>query len=132
MFYGDHLPYLYTGNTNAIDILNYFNTSNETLNNYRKYNTQSLILANFDLKLDKENTRYLGPDLLSVYILNNMDIKISNYYKWLYESGKFIGAANFLVTVDNNGNLYNTYELSGKYKEMYNLRKNIEYKLFVK
>ena len=61
-----------------------------------------------------------------------MDINISNYYKWLYESRKDIGSANFLVTVDNNGNLYNTYELSGKQKNIYELRKNIEYKLFVK
>lgn len=132
VFYGDHLPYLYTGKTNTIEMLKYFNTSDETLNNYRKYNTQSLIVANFDLNADKENTKYLGPDLLNAYILNNMDIKISNYYKWLYESRKTIGATNFLVTVDNNGNLYDTYKLSGKYKKIYNLRKNIEYKLFVK
>ena len=61
-----------------------------------------------------------------------MDIEISNYYKWLYQSRKYIGAANFLVTIDNEGNLYNTSELTGIYKEIYNLRKNIEYKLFVK
>ena len=132
VFYGDHLPYLYSGRVNAIDILKYFNTSNKTLNTYRKYNTQSLIIANFGLDTDKEKTKYLGPDLLSAYILNNMDINISNYYKWLYESRKDIGSANFLVTVDNNGNLYNTYELSGKQKNIYELRKNIEYKLFVK
>lgn len=132
VFYGDHLPYLYTGRTNAIDVLKYFNTSDETLNTYRKYNTQSLIIANFELKKDEENTKYLGPDLLSSYILNNMDIKISNYYKWLYESRKNIGSANYLVTVDSKGNLDKTNELNGIKKDLYNLRKNIEYKLFVK
>ena len=132
VFFGDHLPYLYEKNKNVIDVLNYFNTPDKTMNNYRKYNTQSIIIANFEIEDNKDNTMYLGPDLLSSYILNNMDIDISNYYKWLYEIRKFIGSSNFLVTVDNNGNLYNTNELSGKNKEIYNLRKNIEYKLFVK
>lgn len=128
---GDHLPYLYSDKTNIIDLLEYFNTSDKTLNNYRKYNTQSLILANFNVEADDENTKYLGPDLLSSYILNNMEIKISNYYKWLYETRKSIGSANFLVTIDDKGNLYNTYELNDKCRKMYNLRKNVEYKLFV-
>ena len=132
VFYGDHLPYLYSGKTNAIDILEYFNTADSKLNNYRKYNTQSLILANFELEKDKENTKYLGPDLLAAYILNNMDINLSNYYKWLYQSRKYMGASNYLVSVDSEGNLYNTSELTGIYKEKYNLRKNIEYSLFVK
>ena len=132
VFYGDHLPYLYSGKTNAIDILEYFNTADSKLNNYRKYNTQSLILANFELEKDKENTKYLGPDLLAAYILNNMDIKLSNYYKWLYQSRKYMGASNYLVSVDSEGNLYNTSELTGIYKEKYNLRRNIEYSLFVK
>ena len=132
VFFGDHLPFLNTGKVNAIDELRYFNTSDKLLNNYRKYNTQSLIIANFELKSDEENTKFLGPDLLSSYILNNMDIEISNYYKWLYNSRKNIGSANFLVTVDSKGNLYNTDNLSGSNKKLYDLRRNIEYKLFVK
>lgn len=132
VFYGDHLPYLNSGKDNVIDMLEYFNTDNQEINNYRKYNTQSLVLANFEIEKDKENTKYLGPDLLSSYILNNMEIEISDYYKWLYESRKSIGAANFLVTVDSNGNIYNTSDLTGKCKEVLDLRRNIEYKLFVK
>ena len=131
VFYGDHLPYLYSGEENALEVLNYFNTKDENLNNYRKYNTQSLIVANYDIPKD-EKTKYLGPDLLSAYILNNMDLEVSNYYKWLYESRKTIGATNFLVTADEEGNLYRTKALSGKLKEIYDLRRNIEYKLFVK
>ena len=81
---------------------------------------------------EEQDIKYLGPDLLGAYILNNMDIEISNYYKWLYETKDTIGAANFLVTVDKDGNLYNTNELSGNLKNLYNLRKMIEYKLFVR
>ncbi len=132
VFYGDHLPYLYSGKDNVIDQLEYFNTDDQKINNYRKYNTQSLILANFEIKKDEEDTKYLGPDLLSSYILNNMEIKISDYYKWLYKSRKSIGAANFLVTVDSNGNIYDTYNLTGECKEVFDLRRDMEYKLFVK
>lgn len=132
VFYGDHLPYLYCGKENAINFLQYFNTDNQILNTYRKYNTQSLILANFELNNDKVDTKYLGPDLLGAYILNNMEIETSNYYKWIYNSRKVIGSANFFITVDSNGNLYNTLDLIGDYKKIYNLRRNIEYKLFVK
>lgn len=131
VFYGDHLPYLYSGKDNIIDYLDYFNTDDEKVNIYRKYNTQSLIIGNFDFNKDEE-TKYLGPDLLSSYILNNMDIKISDYYKWLYNSKDIIGSANYLVTVDKDGNLYNTNQLEGNMKKVYDLRRNIEYKLFVK
>lgn len=132
VFYGDHLPYLYSGKENALDILEYFNTNDKLLNNYRKYNIQSLIVANFEIQKDSENTKYLGPDLLSAYILNNINIQISDYYKFLYETRKTIGASNYLVTVDAEGNLYETSKLKGRYKELYDLRKNVEYKLFVK
>lgn len=131
VFYGDHLPYLYSGKDNIIDYLDYFNTDDEKVNIYRKYNTQSLIIGNFDFNKEEE-TKYLGPDLLSSYILSNMNIKISDYYKWLYNSKDIIGSANYLVTVDKEGNLYNTNQLEGNMKKVYDLRRNIEYKLFVK
>jgi len=132
VFYGDHLPFLNNGRGSTIDVLKYFNTDDEILNIYRQYNTQGLVLANFEFNKNEESTSYLGPDLLGAYILNNMDIQISDYYKWLYETRKTIGAANYWVTIDNEGNLYDTYKLDGKYKDLYTLRKNIEYKLFVK
>ena len=131
VFYGDHLPYLDSIDGDLFQKLKYFNTEDEVLNLYRKYNTQSLILANFDIKQEK-NTKYLGPDLLSSYILNNMDIEVSDYYKWLYYSKDTIGAANFAVSIDQNGKLYRTTDLSENMKKIYNMRRNIEYKYFVK
>ena len=41
------------------------------------------MVANFEMESDSD-IQYLGPDLLGTYILNNMDIRISNYYQWLY------------------------------------------------
>lgn len=131
VFYGDHLPYLYADRINIIDKLKYFNTGDKLLDEYRKYNTQSLILSNFEIEKENE-IKYLGPDLLCSYILNNMDIEISDYYKWLYSTKDTIGAANYLVTVDKFGNLYNTNLLTGNLKELYNIRRMIQYKLFIK
>ena len=131
IFYGDHLPFI-----NAFEKLNYFNTNDDKLNVFRKYNTESLILANFDISnLQEENKNklhYLGPDLLSAYILNHMDINISNYYKWLYNTKSIIGASNRFVSVDQNGNIYYTEKLTGKMKKINDFREMVQYKFFIK
>ena len=126
VFYGDHLPYL-----EAMGYLDYFNTDDEKLNAFRKYNTESLIVSNYDISsLKDENINFLGPDLLSSYILNHMDIKVSNYYKWLYSTINIVGTSNRYVSLDQEGNIYYTSKLKGKMKDIYNLRKNIQYKYF--
>lgn len=132
VFYGDHLPYLNTVNgENVFDALKYFNTNNELINEYRKYNTQALILSNFETEKENE-TKYIGPDLLSAYILNNMNINISSYYKWLYTTRKDIPAANWKIAIDNEGNIYNTNEMKDDMYRLYKLRRNIQYKYFIK
>lgn len=130
VFYGDHLPYLSTAKGEDImEKLEYFNTQDKLKNYYRKYNTQSLILANFNIEENEIN--YIGPDLLSVYILNKMDINLSNYYKWLNNIKDTIGAQNHTVTVDNKGNLYYTNQLKGNIKQIYGIRKKVQYKYFI-
>lgn len=131
LFFGDHLPYLQTVNgDNVVDYLEYFNTSDETLNNYRKYNTQALLLANFEI--EKGLTKNLSIDLVSSYMLNKMDITISNYYIWLYNSSEVLPSSNFLVSQDKEGNIFSTNDLTNNLKEMYDIRKNIQYKMFYK
>ena len=131
VFYGDHLPFI-----EAIDKWDYFNTDDELLNYYRRYNTQSLILANFDISNLKEENKnelqYLGPDLLSAYILNHMDINISDYYKWLYSTRDTTAAFNRFVSVDQEGNISYTKNLNDEMEDLYNLRRMIQYKYFVK
>ena len=130
VFYGDHLPFI-----DAIDKWDYFNTNDELLNYYRRYNTQSLILANFDISNLKEENKnelnYLGPDLLSSYILNHMDIEISPYYKWLYSTRNITGAFNRYVSVDQEGNVSYTKNLNKEMQDLYDLRQMIQYKYFV-
>ena len=117
IFYGDHLPYL--GDTTKFS---YFSTDDEKLNLYRIYNTEGLILSNYDiseLKVENENIKYLGPDLLGTYILNHMDINISDYYVWLYNTKDTIGTSNRFLSVDQAGNIYYNNELPDKMKELY-------------
>ncbi len=131
LFFGDHLPYLQTENgQNVIDYLEYFNTDDEILNEYRKYNTQALLLANFEI--DKGTSMNLGIDLVGVYMLNKMDITISNYYKWLDEVRGVLPSSNMSVSQDATGNIISTKSLTSDLKEMYDLRECIQYKMFKK
>ncbi len=132
IFYGDHLPYLNNGKEDVLSKMNYFNTGDEKTDLYRKYNTQALVLANFNIKpLKDTQPRFVSPDLLSTYVLNHMDIKISNYYKWLYGTINTIGGSNQFIITDQQGNLYYNNELNKDQLNLYNLRKNIQYKYFI-
>ena len=131
VFYGDHLPYI-----SGMDKISFFNTKDEKENIFRKYNTESLILANFDISSLKNennnNLKYLGPDLLGSYILNHMDIEISDYYKWLYNTRNIIAASNRFISIDQNGTLYYSNNLSGNMKKISDIRKSLQYELFVR
>lgn len=131
VFYGDHLPYLKTiDNTNIIDSLSYFNTGDETLDYYRLYNTQALILANFDIEDDE--TQYMGSDILGSYVINNMDIEISDYFKLIYSYKDNLASSNWYVTQDADGNLYSTSDLPEDLEEIYLSREKVQYKYFIK
>lgn len=131
VFYGDHLPYLKTVNgDNLLEKLKYFNTDDALVNIYRKYNTQALILANFEI--EEKEIKNLSPDLLGTYIINKMDIDISKYYKWLYKYLYIIPSANHNTVIDQEGKLYYNKELQNELKEAYKLRENIQYKYFLK
>ena len=131
VFYGDHLPHIMDDKS-----IKYFNTDNKLQNLYRKYNTQSLILANFDisnLKEENENElKYVGPDLLGTYIINHMAIDISNYFKWVYNTRNTIGASNRYVSINQDGKLFYTSELKDEMKDVYELRKKVQYKYLIK
>lgn len=132
VFYGDHLPYLSDPDTSE-DLLNelkYFNTGDDLLDSYRKYNTQALILANFDMG-ENENMDYLSPDMLLPAITNKMGLDLSSYYKWLYDNKDKLPSSNYLVSQDTEGNLYWTEKLNKEQKEYYNLRDKMQYYVLI-
>lgn len=130
IFYGDHLPYLKTEKGEDITKkLEYFNTGDSTEDLYRKYHTQCLILANYDI--GEDDIDYLGPDLVMDYLINNMDIEVSPYYQWLYSTIDELPASNLYVSVDKNGNKFKTPKLTGTMKDTYDLREKMNWKYFV-
>jgi len=133
IFFGDHLPYLrsLTGN-NIINKLDYFNTNDELLNLYRLYNTEALILSNYDVDLNFLKKDYLGIDLLLSSLISQMDIEVNSYYKWLYSTKDKLPSYNRYVFVDKNGNLYNKSELPLDVKNIYQLREKMMYKMLIK
>ena len=130
VFFGDHHPYL-DEKVNVFENWKYFNTNDELINIYRKYNTQALILANFELKKE-DDLNYLSPDMLGTYIINHMDIKISSYYKWLYSIINDMPSSNQLIMQDKDGNLHRISEFDDNMKNLNDLRQNMQYKMFVK
>ena len=127
IFLGDHLPYLYSNKNNLlIEKLQYFNTSDEKENIYRKYCTEVLILSNYDVDLSVIPT-YMSADMLLNSVLNNMNIKISNYYKWLYQTRNVIACYNRYIFMDSKNILYYNDELTEDMKEIYKKRRDIQY-----
>ena len=47
----------------------------------RKYTTKSVILSNYDIELD--NLEYINLNYLGNYVINNMDLEISPYFKYI-------------------------------------------------
>lgn len=131
VFFGDHLPYLKTAEgKDVIDELKYFNTGNETLNNYRRYNTEAIVISNYNIK--DESIKYISPDLLMPYILNKTNLKLSSYYKYLANTVSKLPSYNRVISSDIHGNINKIIELNETQKKQYELREQIQYMLFIK
>ena len=97
---------------------------------YRKYNTQALILSNYDINY-QEIPELLSPDLLLTYLINKMDIGISNYYKWLYSTMYELPAFNRFIAIDKNNKICDINNLGENLQKNYQLRENMQYKFFI-
>lgn len=131
IFLGDHLPYIYTEKGyNAIDYLKYFNTEDELENTYRRYNTEAFIVANYDINYE-EVPKYLSDDLLFTYIINQMDINIDDYYKFLYSTINALPAVNKYIALDNKGHKYSLTNMNEQIRAIYELKERMQYRLFI-
>ena len=129
IFMGDHLPYLfYDDGKNVINNLEYFNSDDEFENIYRKYNTEALILSNYNADLSNF-PRILSPDLLLISLINKMDVPVSNYFKWLNSTSSILPSFNKYIFQDKDGIIYNKDELSDDMKKILELRDNMQYKI---
>ena len=129
IFLGDHLPYISLENKDVLADLSYFNTEDEKLNLYRKYATQALVLTNFETE-NKGTICNSSPDFLLNYVLNNMDIELSSYYKWLYDFYEKLPATNKALSFSNTGKSYFNQELPEDLRKSFELRRNMQYMLF--
>ena len=69
--------------------------------------------------------------MLLTSIINQMDIKISPYYKWLYSIKDKLPAQNQYISLDNDGNIYYINEtLPAEIEEIKDIRKEMQYYLF--
>lgn len=127
----DHLPFLYTeDNNNVIDLLDYFKTEDELENYSRLYTTDGLIIANYDIS-GMEIPDILGADQVLNTVANQLDIKVDDYYKWLYNSQDTLVASNRYISIDKQGNRYETQSLENERKALYDDREHMQYKLFI-
>ena len=130
VFYGDHLPQIANRDgVGMLDRFDYFNTGDPALDLFRKYNTQCLILANFPLEQPEYD--YLSPDLVSAYILNQMDIRPSDYYRWLYQNAAVLPAMNKFIACDGDGTPHLISDLPAEMKNAYAERKRMQYFTYV-
>ena len=130
IFLGDHLPFLYTEDAqNVIFKLDYFNTDDELLNKYRLYNSKALILSNYENNLSIPN--YIGTDQLLNCIVNQLDVDVEPYYKWLYNTIDILPGINKNIAIDKQGNLYNPNELPKEMNRIYKDRNLMQYKFFI-
>ena len=129
VFFGDHLPHLATPDgKDGLFTTGFLKEKYDLDSAYNQYNTTALIMSNYGVEFD--DTKYLSPDLLMTYVLQNMDIELSPFYKWLYTTKDVLPSSNFVVAQDNNGKKYFTLELEDEMKNMYELREKVQYMLF--
>ena len=126
------MPYLYNSNyENILDKLDYFNTNDEKLNLFRKYNIECLIFSNYNMN-DFTIPEYLGMDQILTYIVNRMDIKKNHFYEWLESTSDVLAGFNSYVLMDKNGNLYLSNNMNQDIKDVYKKREMMQYKFFIK
>ena len=121
VFFGDHLPYtIDSKGNNPYTSAKYFNTKNKDLNKLRKYTTKAVILANYKLKTDDLN--YINSSYLGSYVINKMDLNISDYFKFVEYTRKQVPVFNRDVVYTNDEVIpikkSNVYDSILKYKKV--------------
>ena len=128
VFYGDHLPYTVdTAGYNPYLESEYFNTESLHTNQMRTYTTKAVILANYDL--ETEDIDYIKASYLGAYVLNKMDLDVSNYFKFIDYTREIIPVFN-REAVYINSSFTEISNLTGIEKDALNNYKYVQHKYF--
>lgn len=128
VYFGDHLPCLtdYENNVDMILQSEFLNTNNELLNELNRFTTECLVFSNFDAKIDID-ANYLSFDTLSALILKHLDIEQNSYIDFIYDSIDVFPAGNQFISIDKDGNIYNTKDVPNNMKEYINKKSDIQF-----
>ena len=122
VFYGDHLP-----NISRLTKSGYYTENDEPTNSLRLYTTKAAIVANYDI--DTEELNQIKSSYLGAYVLNKMDLKISDYFKFIDETREEIPVFN-RGTVYKDGKQLKINTLDKETTELINNYKYVQYGSF--
>ena len=117
VMFGDHLPYII--NKNGEDVLMKTDYLKDDKYLTKKYTTPVFIISNYDVELP--NVEYMNSSYLGAYLLNNIDLDISNYFKFIYD------VYNQLPMFNRNYMYTDKFSKLDKNSEIYNLYKKVQH-----
>jgi len=83
VLYGDHLPYIVNREAKNIYFnFNYFKEANNLDYAIRTHTTPAVMLSNYGV--DFGDISFMDSSYLGAYVLNRLDLEISDYFKYIY------------------------------------------------
>ena len=129
VFFGDHLPYLINDDgEDILDKTSYFNTDSGYLNIFRKFNTECMILSNYNIEYEDIDT--MNASYISSYILSHLDIQVSDYFNYINTIRQELPVFNrhFIYSNDEFLNINSIEKTS---KEVYENAVKVQYSYFL-
>lgn len=131
VMFGDHHPFMFRSDgTNGYLKDSYFNTEDKNRNDIRLHTTKAVILSNFGLDKD-DDLEFINSSYLGAYVLNKMDLDVSDYFKFIDYSRKKIPVFNRNVVYDyKNDKIINMNKISKDQKKALNDYRTVQYYKF--
>jgi len=118
VFYGDHLPGIYSGNA--------VNGKNANAVEGKLHQTDYFIHSNFPTR-KVTNTKVVSPNMFTPMVLEKLNEKVSPYYALLTDVQKEVPAAELNKFMNKNGQLIDQKQLSNQSKRTLKDYKLIQY-----
>lgn len=128
VFFGDHLPHAVDSEGNNVYLTSqYFNTPDANLNTLRSYTTKAVIFANYPIETD--DLEYINASYLGAYVLNKMDLQISDYFKYIERERTKLPVFD-KNCVYKDGTITTVADLSQEMSGEYTGQKYVKYRMF--